>query len=206
MNENLLPIRIAIFSSGQGTNAREIIRYFHKTDHLVMKRRVEISLIVCNKPGAGVVDIASDFGIPVLLIEKEKFFRGSHYLEEFKDKNISFIVLAGFLWKIPDEIIHAYRDRILNIHPALLPNYGGKGMYGKVVHEAVVAAREKQSGISIHYVDEQYDHGKIFFQARLNLAPEETAESLAEKIHALEHKHYPEQIARWMECKLSLNP
>jgi phosphoribosylglycinamide formyltransferase-1 len=206
MNENLLPIRIAIFSSGQGTNAREIIRYFHKTDHLVMKRRVEISLIVCNKPGAGVVDIASDFGIPVLLIEKEKFFQGSHYLEEFKDKNISFIVLAGFLWKIPDEIIHAYRDRILNIHPALLPNYGGKGMYGKVVHEAVVAAREKQSGISIHYVDEQYDHGKIFFQARLNLAPEETAESLAEKIHALEHKHYPEQIARWMECKLSLNP
>jgi phosphoribosylglycinamide formyltransferase-1 len=206
MNENLLPIRIAIFSSGQGTNAREIIRYFHKTDYLVMKRRVEISLIVCNKPGAGVVDIASDFGIPVLLIEKEKFFRGSHYLEEFKDKNISFIVLAGFLWKIPDEIIHAYRDRILNIHPALLPNYGGKGMYGKVVHEAVVAAREKQSGISIHYVDEQYDHGKIFFQARLNLAPEETAESLAEKIHALEHKHYPEQIARWMECKLSLNP
>ena len=206
MNENLLPIRIAIFSSGQGTNAREIIRYFHKTDHLVMKRRVEISLIVCNKPGAGVVDIASDFGIPVLLIEKEKFFRGSHYLEEFKDKNISFIVLAGFLWKIPDELIHAYRDRILNIHPALLPNYGGKGMYGQVVHEAVVAAREKQSGISIHYVDEQYDHGKIFFQARLNLAPEETAESLAEKIHALEHKHYPEQIARWMECKLSLNP
>ncbi|HEY8734409.1 MAG TPA: formyltransferase family protein, partial [Puia sp.] len=162
--------------------------------------------IVCNKPGAGVVDIASDFGIPVLLIEKEKFFRGSHYLEEFKDKNISFIVLAGFLWKIPDELIHAYRDRILNIHPALLPNYGGKGMYGQVVHEAVVAAREKQSGISIHYVDEQYDHGKIFFQARLNLAPEETAESLAEKIHALEHKHYPEQIARWMECKLSLNP
>jgi phosphoribosylglycinamide formyltransferase-1 len=206
MNENLLPIRIAIFSSGQGTNAREIIRYFHKTDHLVMKRRVEISLIVCNKPGAGVVDIASDFGIPVLLIEKEKFFRGSHYLEEFKDKNISFIVLAGFLWKIPDELIHAYRDRILNIHPALLPNYGGKGMYGQVVHEAVVAAHEKQSGISIHYVDEQYDHGKIFFQARLNLAPEETAESLAEKIHALEHKHYPEQIARWMECKLSLNP
>ncbi len=206
MNENLLPIRIAIFSSGQGTNAREIIRYFHKTDHLVMKRRVEISLIVCNKPGAGVVDIASESGIPVLLIEKEKFFRGSHYLEIFRDKNISFIVLAGFLWKIPAELIHAYPDRILNIHPALLPDYGGKGMYGKVVHEAVVAAREKQSGISIHYVDEQYDHGRIFFQARLNLAPEETAESLAKKIHALEYKHYPEQIGRWMECKLSLNP
>ncbi|HEY4936018.1 MAG TPA: phosphoribosylglycinamide formyltransferase [Puia sp.] len=203
MKEELLPIRIAIFASGQGTNAREIIRYFHEAGNLVLGRRVEISLIVCNKPGAGVLDIAQEAGIPAVLIEKEKFFRGSHYLEEFKNREISFIVLAGFLWKIPSELIHVFPDRILNIHPALLPFYGGKGMYGSAVHEAVVAARERQSGISIHYVDELYDHGRIFFQASFNLSPEETAETLSKKIHDLEYRHYPEQIARWMECKLT---
>jgi phosphoribosylglycinamide formyltransferase 1 len=206
MNEELLPIRIAIFASGQGTNAREIIRYFHEAGHLVLDRKVEISLVVCNKPGAGILNIAIESGISVLMIEKEKFFRGSHYLEEFVNMKISFIVLAGFLWKIPSELIRTYPDRILNIHPALLPAYGGKGMYGNAVHEAVVAARERQSGISIHYVDEQYDHGRIFFQASFNLSPDETAETLAKKIHTLEYRHYPEQIARWLECKLSLNP
>jgi phosphoribosylglycinamide formyltransferase 1 len=202
MNEELMPIRLAVFASGQGTNAREIIRYFHEEGHLVLNRRVQVCLIVCNKPGAGILDIARAAGIPVLLIEKEKFFRGSHYLEEFAGRNISFIVLAGFLWKIPPELIRAYPDRILNIHPALLPAYGGKGMYGKAVHEAVVGAREHQSGITIHYVDDLYDHGRIFFQARVNLTPGETAESLAEKIHILEHRHYPEQIARWLENSL----
>jgi len=202
MNEEWMPIRLAVFASGQGTNAREIIRYFHEQAHLVLNRRVEVSLIICNKTGAGILDIAKEAGIPVLLIEKEKFFRGSHYLEEFADRSISFIVLAGFLWKIPAELIRAYPDRILNIHPALLPAYGGKGMYGKALHEAVVAAREQQSGITIHYVDELYDHGRIFFQASVALSPQETAESLAEKIHVLEHRHYPEQIARWLERSL----
>ena len=206
MNEEFLPIRLAIFASGQGSNAREIIRYFHEADHLVLGRRVEISLIVCNKPGAGVLDIASGAGIPVLMIERENFFRGSHYLEEFESRGISFIVLAGFLWKIPSELIRVYPDRILDIHPALLPKYGGKGMYGDAVHRAVVATGARESGISIHYVDDLYDHGRIFFQASFNLSPDETAETLAKKIHALEYKHYPEQIARWLECKLSLNP
>jgi phosphoribosylglycinamide formyltransferase-1 len=206
MNEEVLPIRLAVFSSGQGTNAREIIRYFHEQGHRVLERPVEIALVVCNKPGAGVLQVAADAGIPVCLIEKEKFFRGSHYLEEFSRRDISFIVLAGFLWKIPSELIRAFPDRILNIHPALLPFYGGKGMYGKAVHEAVIASKDRESGISIHYVDEQYDHGRIFFQASFNISPEETAESLAEKIHVLEYKHYPRQIARWIECKLSLNP
>jgi phosphoribosylglycinamide formyltransferase-1 len=206
MNEELLLIRMAIFASGQGTNAREIIRYFHEQGHLVAGRRVEISLIVYNKPGAGVLKVAEESGISLLLIEKEKFFRGSHYLEEFKNRDISFIVLAGFLWKIPSELIREYPDRILNIHPALLPFYGGKGMYGNAVHEAVVAARERESGISIHYVDEIYDHGRIFFQASFNLSPDETPESLAKKIHELEYKHYPEQIARWLEGKISLKP
>jgi len=204
MNEELSPIRISVFASGQGSNAREIIRYFKEPQHLVLGRRVEVSLIVCNKQGAGVLKIAEISGIPVLLIEKEKFFRGSHYLEEFSARKISFIVLAGFLWKIPAELIRAFPDRILNIHPALLPAYGGKGMYGKAVHEAVVAARERQSGISIHYVDDQYDHGRLFFQDSFNLSPDETAETLAEKIHNLEHRHYPVQISRWIE--LSVRP
>jgi phosphoribosylglycinamide formyltransferase 1 len=202
MNEELMPIRVAVFASGQGTNAQEIIRYFHEDGHLVLNRRVQVCLVICNKTGAGILDIARAAGIPVILIEKEKFFRGSHYLEEFAERNISFIILAGFLWKIPPELIRAYPDRILNIHPALLPAYGGKGMYGKAVHEAVIGANENQSGISIHYVDELYDHGRIFFQASVNLSPEETAETLAEKIHSLEHRHYPEQIARWLENSL----
>jgi len=202
MSEESMPIRLAVFASGQGTNAREIIRYFHEEGHLVLNRRVQISVIVCNKTGAGILEIAKKAGIPVLLIEKEKFFRGSHYLEEFSERNISFIALAGFLWKIPPELIRAFPDRILNIHPALLPAYGGRGMYGKAVHEAVVGAGELQSGITIHYVDELYDHGRIFFQTRVNLSPGETAETLAEKIHGLEHRHYPEQIARWLEYSL----
>ena len=203
MKEELPPVRLAIFASGQGTNAREIIRYFHEEGHLVLNRRVQVCLIICNKSGAGILDIASAAGIPVLLIEREKFFRGSHYLEVFAEKHISFIVLAGFLWKIPPELIRAFPDRILNIHPALLPAYGGKGMYGKAVHEAIIAAHEHQSGITIHYVDELYDHGRIFFQATVSLSPEETAQTLAEKIHLLEHRHYPEQIARWLENGLT---
>src|SRR4030095_3679745 len=115
MNEDFLPIRLASFASGKGTNAREIIRYFHEAGHLVLGQRVEISLIVSNKPEAGVLDIAAAAGVPTLVIEKEKFFRGSHYLEEFKGLGISFIVLAGFLWKIPSELIRSYPDRILNI-------------------------------------------------------------------------------------------
>jgi phosphoribosylglycinamide formyltransferase-1 len=206
MNEILPPVRLAIFASGQGSNAREIIRYFSNDAQKPGGRKVEISLIVCNKAGAGVLDIASDAGIPVCLIEKEKFFRGSHYLEEFRNRDISFIVLAGFLWKIPVELIQAFPDRILNIHPALLPSYGGKGMYGKAVHDAVIASKETESGITIHYVDERYDHGRIFFQTAVSLSQDETSDSLAEKIHVLEHRHFPEQIARWLQCKLSLNP
>ena len=205
MIENLPTVRLAIFASGHGSNAREIIRYFRK-DVTVAGRQTEIALIVCNKPGAGVLEIAAEAGIPVCLIEKEKFFRGSHYLEEFSSLGITFIVLAGFLWKIPTELIHAFTDRILNIHPALLPDFGGKGMYGKAVHEAVIAAGERESGITIHYVDERYDHGRIFFQTSVTLSPDENANSLAEKIHVLEHRHFPEQIARWLQCKLSLNP
>jgi phosphoribosylglycinamide formyltransferase-1 len=178
-------IHVAVFASGTGTNAQKLIDYFRNHSS------IKIALIVCNKPGAGVLTIADKERIPYILIEKEQFFRGNAYVDELKQHNIQFIVLAGFLWKIPSLLVSAFPQRIINIHPALLPNYGGKGMYGRFVHEAVIAANDKESGISIHYVDELYDHGQLIFQARCIIEPGETADSLAQKIHALEHEHYP---------------
>jgi len=182
--------QIAIFASGAGSNAEKIIDYFrHHAD-------ITISLIVCNKPGAGVLDIAHKAGIPTLLIEKETFFRGSAYLDELKEKGIGFIVLAGFLWKIPAALVKAYPGRIINIHPALLPGYGGKGMYGRFVHEAVVKAKETETGITIHYVDEFYDHGQVIFQEKVAVTPDDTPETVAQKVHQLEHEHFPKIIER----------
>lgn len=179
------PINVAIFASGTGSNAQKLIDHFRDHPH------IKIALIVCNKPGAGVLTIAQTEHIPTLLIEKEQFFRGNAYVDELKQYSIDFIVLAGFLWKIPLPIIQAFSQHIINIHPALLPNYGGKGMYGRFVHEAVIAAKDKESGISIHYVDELYDHGQLIFQARCTIDPLDTPDTLAQKIHALEHIHYP---------------
>jgi len=178
-------INVAIFASGAGSNAQKLIDYFRKHS------QIKIALIVCNKPGAGVLTIAQKENIPSLLIEKEQFFRGNAYVEELKQHNVDFIVLAGFLWKVPVQLVKAFPQRIINIHPALLPNYGGKGMYGRFVHEAVIAAKETESGISIHYVDELYDHGQLIFQARCTIEAGDTPETLAQKIHALEHEHYP---------------
>jgi phosphoribosylglycinamide formyltransferase-1 len=186
---------IAIFASGAGSNAQKIIDYF--TGHASIK----IGLIVCNKPGAGVLEIAGHAGIPALLIEKEKFYRGNGYVDELKKNGIGFIVLAGFLWKIPNSLIIAYKNKIINIHPALLPNYGGKGMYGNFVHESVINNKEKESGISIHYVDEVYDHGDIIFQARCPVDAQDTAETLAKKIHRLEHANYPAVIERVIDLQ-----
>jgi len=185
-----LPKHLAIYSSGTGTNAARIIDYFrhHPT--------IKVSLIVCNKPGAGVLDIASKEGLPVLMIDKEVFFRGDAYVGELRQKKIDFLVLAGFLWKIPSALVQAYRGRIINIHPALLPKYGGKGMYGRHVHEAVIGAGEKESGITIHYVDEQYDHGEPIFQARVPVEPGDDPDTLARKVQRLEYEHFPEVIER----------
>lgn len=180
--------QIAIFASGAGSNAARII------DHFRSHTDIKISLIVCNKPGAGVLDIAQKEGIPTLVIEKESFFRGSAYLGELREKGVDFIVLAGFLWKIPQTLVKAYPGRIINIHPALLPKYGGKGMYGRFVHEAVIAAADKETGITIHYVDEQYDHGQPIFQARVVVEPGDTPETLAQKVHFLEYEHFPKII------------
>jgi formyltetrahydrofolate-dependent phosphoribosylglycinamide formyltransferase len=182
-------IKIAIFASGTGSNAQKIIDYFKNQG-----KEVRVELIACNNPTAGVLQIAAKENIPTLIIEKEKFFRGNAYIHELKGKQIDLIVLAGFMWKIPDALIKAYPNRIINIHPALLPKYGGKGLYGNYVHETVLANKEKESGISIHYVDEIYDHGKIIFQAKCTVMENDTADSLAQRIHALEHEHYPKVI------------
>jgi len=180
--------QIAIFASGAGSNAKKIIEYFEGNE------RIHVRLIVCNKPGAGVLQIAADSNIPVLLIEKEQFFRGNGYVDKLKDAGIDFIVLAGFLWKIPQALINVYRNKIINIHPSLLPKYGGKGMYGSKVHEAVITAGEKESGITIHYVDEHYDNGDIIFQAACSVSADDTPDTLAQKIHRLEHENFAKVI------------
>lgn len=180
--------KIAIFASGAGSNAKKIIEHFKGSESVLVR------LIVCNKQGAGVIEIAADNDIPVLMIEKERFFRGDGYVEELDKYGIDFIVLAGFLWKIPETIIQNFRNRIINIHPALLPKYGGKGMYGSKVHEAVIAAGETESGITIHYVDEHYDNGDVIFQAKCRVEKNDTADTLAKKIHRLEHENFPRVV------------
>lgn len=191
INETDLPSkkRIAIFASGAGSNAQKII------DHFRMSSLAEIALIVCNNPNAGVLQIAASEKIPVLLIEKKPFSE-TGYCEEIKNFSIDFIVLAGFLWKVPLTLIHSFPKKIINIHPALLPDFGGKGMYGYAVHEAVIAACKHESGITIHYVDEKYDNGTIIFQATCSVDKNDTAETLAQKIHVLEHKFYPQEIEK----------
>lgn len=185
--------QVAIFASGTGTNAEKIIA------HIKTNASIRIRLIVCNKPGAGVIGIAANNNIPVLMIEKERFFRGDAYLPLLTEYGIDFIVLAGFLWKVPDALVAAYPNKIINIHPALLPKYGGKGMYGMHVHEAVIAAGEKESGITIHYVNEHFDEGAPIFQASCPVEPGETPESLAKKIHLLEHRHFPEVVVETIQ-------
>jgi phosphoribosylglycinamide formyltransferase-1 len=185
----MINIHIAIFASGAGTNAQNIINYFKKNT------AVKVMLIVGNKPSAGIVKVAAGENIPFLLLERHRFYTDG-YVGEFEKYSIDLIVLAGFLWKIPSVLIQKYPFRIINIHPALLPLYGGKGMYGSLVHSAVIAAGEKESGITIHYVDEIYDHGAIIFQARCEVEVGDTPETLARKIHQLEYRHYPEVIER----------
>ncbi len=186
------PIHIAIFASGAGTNARKIIECFENKG-----LRIKVSLIVCNVPGAGVLEIAKEKGIPTLMINKADF-ASTGYVESLHNSEIQFIVLAGFLWKVPEVLVRAYPKAIINIHPALLPKYGGKGMYGARVHEAVIAAGEKESGITIHWVNEHYDEGAIIFQAKCSIDANDTADTLANKIHALEHAHFAPTIEKFL--------
>ena len=180
-------IQVAIFASGAGTNAKNIIDFFRQHDF------IKIALIVCNKPVAGVLTIAANENITSVVIARDRFFNDA-YLDVLREHKISFIVLAGFLWKIPTLLIEAYPNKIINIHPALLPKFGGKNMYGKYVHEAVIESGSHESGITIHYVDEHYDNGDIIFQEKCSVEQNETSETLAQKIHLLEYKNYPRVI------------
>lgn len=184
--------KLAIFASGKGSNAEKIIQYF------VNHNNIHISLIVSNKQQAGVLDIALRNKIPTLILEKKKFMETDEYVQLIKNQGITHIVLAGFLLKVPDNLINTYTNKIVNIHPALLPAFGGKGMYGEHVHQAVIQAGEKESGITIHLVDEEYDHGKTLYQAKVAVDANDTPSSLAEKIHRLEHEHYPSVIEKWV--------
>jgi phosphoribosylglycinamide formyltransferase-1 len=188
-------MHIAVFASGAGSNTRKIIDYFrhHAT--------VAVSLVVSNQPAAGVLQIAREEGIASLIIEKERFMQGDAYVAELRQRHIGFIVLAGFLWKVPPALVAAYPRGIINIHPALLPKYGGKGMYGRKVHEAVLANGEKDSGITIHYVDELYDHGTIIYQASCAVTADDTPDTLAGKIHLLEHTSYPLVIEKTVQLQ-----
>lgn len=191
-DESSNPIKLAIFASGSGSNALKILQHF--SHHPA----IEVALVATNKPTAGVLLHAAQFKAPTLLIEKDRFFNSDAYLPELNAAGIQAIVLAGFIWKIPDQLITAFPNRMVNIHPALLPKYGGKGMYGHHVHEAVLAAGDVQSGITIHLVDGQYDHGKHLFQATCPVLPNDDADTLAARVLALEHANYASVIEAWL--------
>ena len=181
---------IAIFASGSGTNAENIIRHFQGN------KDVNVALVVSNKPDAYVLVRAANLHVPSLTLTREEFARGEELARLMKERGIDFIVLAGFLLRVPEALIEAYPGRSVNIHPALLPKYGGKGMYGDRVHRAVVEAGERESGITIHLIDEQYDRGTTVFQAKCPVLPGDTPDDVARKVHALEYAHYPEVIGQ----------
>lgn len=181
---------IAIFASGSGTNAENIINYFKGNSE------VKIAEIFCNKRGAGVIERAEKLNVPVTIFDRKDFVESDTIINKLKDEKIDYIVLAGFLLLVPQNIIETYRGRIINIHPALLPKFGGKGMYGDAVHKAVIEARESVSGITIHHVTEQFDSGDNIFQATVEVLNNDTPESLATKIHKLEYRHFPEVIEK----------
>lgn len=181
---------IAIFASGSGTNAQKLMEYFST------RKTAKVKLLLSNKADAFVLERARNFSVNTMVFDRDDFYRNGKVLRELRKHNIDFIVLAGFLWLVPAEIINHYRRRIVNIHPALLPEYGGKGMYGSRVHNAVIGNGEKESGISIHYVNEHYDEGDIIFQARCEVKAGDSPGSLAARVHSLEHRHYPAVVEK----------
>ena len=182
---------LVIFASGSGSNAEKIIAHFQDST------QVQISHIFCNNSEAGVIARAARIGVPCSIFSREEYKNGT-ILRKIQSLQTDYIILAGFLWLIPAEFVQAYPNRIINLHPALLPKFGGKGMYGDKVHQAVIASGEKESGITIHLVDEHYDHGKTVFQSTVPVADNETPETLAAKIHELEHRYFPEVIEKWI--------
>ncbi len=179
---------IAIFASGGGSNAQSIINYFSG------KNDIEVSLILCNNPTAAVIQKAENHSIPWLLITRDSFYHEKYILAELDSRKIDLIVLAGFLWLIPAYLVEAFENRILNIHPALLPKFGGKGMYGMSVHKAVKESGEKLSGMTVHLVNENFDEGKILFQVSCPVKKEDSPDDIARRVLSLEHQYYPRVI------------
>jgi len=186
---------VVIFASGSGTNAENIIQSLHQ-------KRLIVSRIYCNNKNAGIIQKAANLGIPICMISKEdwKERNESEWQVQLTNDNPDLIVLAGFLWKIPEYLIHQFSDRIINLHPSLLPKYGGKGMYGLNVHKAVLENKESTTGISIHFVTAEYDEGGILFQTEMYVSPSKTPEDLAQRIHKLEHAHFPDVICQVLNC------
>jgi len=182
--------RIAILASGSGSNAEKIISYFENSD------AVQIDLLLTNNPQAGVIERGRRLGIPVVVFDKKSFAKTDKIVDILKKQEIDWVILAGFLWLIPANLIKAYPNKIINIHPALLPKYGGKGMWGHFVHEAVHASKDAESGITIHFVNENYDEGEVIFQARCELLETDSPDDIAAKVQVLEHKHFPEVIEK----------
>lgn len=191
--------KIAIFASGSGTNAQRITEYFSDKDN------VEISLILSNKKDAYVLERAKKLNVPSIVFDRDDFYNSDKVFDILTLREIDFIVLAGFLWLVPVNILKKFHNRIINIHPALLPKFGGKGMYGGKVHQAVIENKETETGISIHYVNEKYDEGKIIFQTKFNVENDDTPDSIAQKIHKLEYEHFPRVIEEVLKEKESLD-
>ncbi|MEM1001190.1 MAG: phosphoribosylglycinamide formyltransferase [Bacteroidota bacterium] len=187
--------RLVIFASGSGTNAENIALYFKGSQD------VEVSLILSNNPKAKVLERAKNLGLSAITFNRHAFSESGIVLELLQQLNPDLIILAGFLWKVPETLVANFPNKIINIHPALLPKYGGKGMYGARVHEAVINNKEQESGITIHYVNENYDEGAIIFQASCQLNSNDTVEILSSKIHELEMEHFPRVINSLLETK-----
>ncbi len=184
---------ISILASGAGTNAENIIRYFSN------ENKAKVTLVLSNKPQAKVLERAAVLGVESFFFDRSQFYDTEEVLIMLQRKKTDLLVLAGFLWLVPGHVIEAFRGRIVNIHPALLPRFGGKGMYGDRVHRAVLDAGSTESGITIHYVNEHYDSGDIIFQARCPVLPGDDVHSLTARVHALEYEHYPAVISRLVE-------
>jgi phosphoribosylglycinamide formyltransferase-1 len=179
---------IAVFASGEGSNAQNLMDYFKHSS------TIKVKVIVSNNPQANVLNRAKKENVPTMLINRESFYNTNNVIEQLKELQVDWIILAGFLWLIPGNLISAFPRKIVNIHPALLPKFGGKGMYGMKVHEAVIAAKEKESGITIHYVNHEYDKGEIIAQHKCIIHSSDTTQTLASKIHELEQAFFPKTI------------
>jgi phosphoribosylglycinamide formyltransferase-1 len=179
---------IAIFASGSGTNAENLTRFFRTSPF------GQVSLVLTNRPDAGVIQRAQSNDTECFVFDRRQFYDTNEVVNLLVERGIDFVILAGFLWLVPDNLLELYDNKIVNIHPALLPKYGGKGMYGHFVHESVIANAEKESGITVHYVNSRYDEGDVILQARCKVEINDTPDSLASKIHTLEYEHFPKAV------------